>query len=368
MADERKRIRVLVVDDSAVMRKLIPNLLDRDKEIEVVGTAIDGDFAINKIEQLKPDVVTLDIEMPRMDGLSTLGQIVSKYSLPVVMLSSFTTRGASLTLRALEMGAVDFICKPDGVARIGEMAGELISKVKSAAQSRVFEAGVTPARPIAPKPLKRVERLGVASRATERLIAIGASSGGPHALRQLLPSIPADFPAGIVIVQHMPESFTAMLAKWLDELCELDVREAKTGDFAAPGRVLIAPGNLHLRVRRSALGAEVYLDRGQPVNGHMPSVDVLFKSVAEQFGAHSVGLILTGMGSDGARGIGDIKKAGGFTIAQDRESCVVFGMPKTAIELGHIDRVVALDAMASALFSAVGQTGGMEVIDYVGVK
>ena len=358
MRSDGRKIRVLVVDDSAVMRKMIPDLLDRDPDIEVVATAIDGDFAISKIDQLKPDVVTLDVDMPRMDGITTLSQIVRNHSIPVVMLSSLTTRGASLTMKALETGAVDFICKPKGITNVGEMAGELIAKVKQAAESKLVP--VAPPPPLRLEGKKRIQPRRPANGST-RLLAIGASSGGPHALRYLLPRIPADFAAGIVIVQHMPESFTAMLAKWLDEICEIEVREAQEGDIALPGRALIAPGNAHVEIHRRSYGPQVSLNKGELVNGHMPSVDVLFKSVAAEYGPDTTALIMTGMGSDGALGIGEIKDAGGHTIAQDKESCAIFGMPKAAIAKGFIDNVVPLSELASYLVMKVGRSACVEV-------
>src|SRR6185295_14810757 len=251
MLSEKRKIRVLVVDDSAVMRKMIPSLLEKDGELEVVATAIDGDFALNKIDQLKPDVVTLDIDMPRMDGLTALSHIVSKHNIPVIMLSSLTTRGAALTMKALEIGAVDFICKPKAIAQVGEMAGELVSKIKAAARHKMVPMNVTPA---VRRTTARKKPLAVPGLASGGIVAIGASSGGPHALRYMLPRIPADFGAGIVIVQHMPESFTAMFAQWLDEICEVEVREARDGDVISPGTVLIAPGNAHMRERKRING------------------------------------------------------------------------------------------------------------------
>ena len=353
-----KKIRVLVVDDSAVMRKLIPRLLEGDGEIEVVGTAIDGDFALNKIEQLKPDVITLDVDMPRMDGITALAEIVSKHRIPTVMLSSLTTRGASLTLKALEMGAVDFICKPRSSSRVEEMGGELIAKIKAAARSRP----VTHSEP----PLLRSQFKKRSSgpngySGAETIVAIGASSGGPHALRFLLPRIPADFGAGIVIVQHMPESFTAVMARWLDEICEIEVKEASEGDVVTPGRALLAPGNAHMRLKRTTLGGVIMLQHGTLVNGHMPSVEVLFNSVAREYGRNATGVILTGMGSDGAEAIGEIRKSGGLTLAQDRESCAVFGMPRAAIEKGNIDAIIPLTDLPSKLVSVVGRCGNLEV-------
>lgn len=344
-------IRVLVVDDSAVMRKLISNILDREAGIEVVATAIDGDFALNKIEQLKPDVITMDIDMPRMDGITALRHIVARHSIPVVMLSSLTTTGAAMTMQALEVGAVDFICKPASVADITDVGDELILKVKGAARVN------TSARRLAPSLGKRYwgDRMqGAEGVRSSRIIAIGASSGGPYALRSFLPQIPRGLDAGIVVVQHMPERFTTMLAHWLDEICEVRVKEANDGDIVAAGRVLIAPGGYHMSIKRKRFGAEVNLERGNPVNGHMPSVDVLFRSIAKEYGSDAIGIILTGMGHDGSVAIGEIKESGGKTIAQDEESCAVYGMPRLAVERGCVDSVLSLSEMAEYLVDEVG--------------
>lgn len=349
MLADGKKIRVLVVDDSAVMRKLITSLLEHDPEIEVVATAIDGSFAINKVDQLHPDVVTLDVDMPRVDGLTALKEIVARHTVPVVMLSSLTTRGARLALQALELGAMDFVCKPKAAAQIGEVAEELILKVKTAARSRQYAR-----KPATNGQLSRKTARVKAGKAPLRVIAIGASSGGPNALRQLLPKLPADFPVPILLVQHLPESFTGMFAKWLDERCEVSVKEARDGMLALPGTVVVAPGNAHLKVRRRPVGVEVVIENSRPVNGHMPSVDVLFRSVAREFGENGAGLLMTGMGSDGAEGIGELKSAGGHTMAQDKESCMIFGMPRVAISKGYIDQVLPLNDMASYLISAVG--------------
>jgi two-component system, chemotaxis family, protein-glutamate methylesterase/glutaminase len=357
MRAEKVKIRVLVVDDSAVMRKLIPGILERDGDIEVVATAIDGDFALNKIEQLKPDVVTLDLDMPRMDGLTTLRHIISRHGLPVVMLSSLTSQGAASTMKALEAGASDFVCKPKSVSQLGEMADELVAKVRAAALTNVpsFDEG-----PLLPCGKRRIRGGDYLGRPASQILAIGASSGGPHALRYLLPKIPSDFDAGIVIVQHLPESFTEMLAHWLDEICEVEVKEASAGDFVSPGRALIAPASMHMRVMRTASGGQIILERGALVNGHMPSVDVLFSSVAEQYGPHATGLILTGMGCDGADGLGEIKRAGGHTIAQDRESSSVFGMPRVATDRGFAQKVLGLTEMPFYLTGVVGHACRVE--------
>lgn len=359
MRSESKKIRVLVVDDSALMRKLISNLLARDPELEVIATAIDGCFALTKVEQLKPDVVTLDVDMPRMDGLTALAEMVTKHRTPVIMLSSLTTRGAALTMQALEKGALDFVCKPSGTARLPEMADELLSKIKAAARTNVLALS----RPIG-TPVRKKPSIGsqgrTPGRGQGRIIAIGASSGGPHALRHLLPRIPADIDAGIVIVQHMPENFTAMLAHWLNEICELEVKEAEPGDLALPGKALISPGSTHMKVRRTPAGCEVLLEGGDAVNGHKPSVDVLFRSVAKEYGALATGIILTGMGSDGAQGLGEIMSAGGHTVAQDKQSCAVYGMPRVAVERGYANKIVPLNEMAPYLSFRAGRIDALE--------
>jgi two-component system chemotaxis response regulator CheB len=357
MQVETNKVRVMVVDDSAVMRKLISNLLARDSEIEVIATAIDGDFALSKIDQLKPDVVTLDVEMPRMDGLTTLEHIVSKYRLPVVMLSSFTERGAAATMQALEMGAVDFVCKPKVASQIGNLADELISKVKAAARSDVAALNLRLGNPVSrkakpPPPVMPPDNA--------QILAIGASSGGPHALRYMLPRLPVDFAAPILIVQHLPEAFTRMLARWLDEMCAIEVKEAAAGELIMAGRAYIAPAKVHMKVKRVTGGAEIQLEHSAPVNGHMPSVDVLFNSVAESFGASATAVILTGMGSDGATGLGEVRKAGGHTVAQDEESCSVFGMPRVAIQRGGAKKVLALADIAPHLISRIGRSGFAE--------
>ena len=343
----KSRIRVLVVDDSALMRKLVSNLLEKDPEIQVIATAIDGLFALSKIENLKPDVVTLDVDMPRLDGLLALEQIVTRFSVPVVMLSALTRRGAQLAMKALEKGAVDIVGKPTNASQIGEVAAELVEKVKAASRRRQLTQNDDVA-------IYRNGKEEIAGREAVKLVAIGASSGGPHALRYLLPKLPADFPAGIVIVQHLPESFTSMFARWMDELCKIKVREARAGAMATRGCALIAPGNAHLKVKRRSAGAEAMLERGKAINGHKPSVDVLFQSVAREYGKAALAVIMTGMGGDGADGIGQIQRAGGLTIAQDEKSCMIFGMPKVAINKGYIKRVVPLEEMASYLIAAVG--------------
>src|SRR3954464_2240187 len=330
-------IRVLVVDDSALMRKLIPQILQKDASIQVIGTAMDGNFGLKKMGELKPEVVTLDLEMPGMGGLDMLKEIMRRYRLPVIVVSSHSTEGASVTLKALALGAFDFVAKPHDVwARMPEVASELISKIKAAAQS----AGVKVA-PVA-NALPRIEKsVANTKREPSRVVAIGVSTGGPNAIQFLLSQLPSDFPGSLLIVQHMPEGFTEMFARRLDEICRIPVKEAQSGDLLLAGRALICPGNRHMKMKRLPLGNVAVLGDEPKVNGHRPSVDVLFKSLAEEFGPSGIAVLMTGMGDDGAQGLGTVKAAGGVTIAQSEESCVVFGMPKAAIERGFVNRVVA---------------------------
>src|SRR5262249_42470947 len=340
-------VRVLVVDDSALMRKLIPQILESDDSIQVVGTAMDGNFGLKKIEELKPQVVTLDLEMPGMGGLDMLKEIMRRHRIPVIVVSSHTTRGASVTLQALALGAFDFVAKPSDVsARMQEIAQELISKIKAAAQSRGIAIRPEPEFPI-PRPRAK-GKAGSAAKAT-KIVAIGISTGGPQSLHFLLSQLPPDFAGRIVVVQHMPEGFTDMFAKRLDECCALNVKEAQSGDLLLAGRVLICPGSRHLKVKRMPLGGVAILSDDPRGKGHRPSSDVLFKSVAEEFGERAIGLLMTGMGEDGAQGLGLIKATGGLTIAQSERSCVVFGMPKAAIDRGYAMRVVDLEALANTL-------------------
>ena len=345
MKPDMKKVRVLVVDDSAVMRKMIPDMLEADPSIEVVGTAMDGTFCLKKIEELKPNVVTLDLQMPGMNGIDTLKEIMRWHPVPVIVVSSHSTEGASITLKALGLGAVDFVTKPQDASARKEMARELIAKIGAAADCKVVRPGTLRG---APAPAEKISA-GKAVPPPSKLVAIGISTGGPQALEFLLSQLPPDFPGAIVVVQHMPEGFTEMFARRLDELCPLRVKEAQSGDMLQAGRVLVCPGSRHIRVKRLAMGDLVMLNEEPRVNGHRPSVDVLFHSVAEEFGSHAVAVLMTGMGVDGAEGLGAVKKAGGMTIAQSEESCVVFGMPRVAIERGYAMRVVALDVLSSTL-------------------
>lgn len=347
-----ERIRVLVVDDSALMRKLIPSVLARDPSIEVVGTAMDGAFALKKIEELRPDVVTLDLEMPRMDGMETLRLIMRRAPLPVILFSTHSKEGAYTTLKALALGAVDFVAKPVDAAsgHLEQIAGILIDKIKVA--KRVVGKKLPPA--VLPEEPPRQKKSRRANLPPNRIIAIGISTGGPNALQFVLSQIPADFPSTFVVVQHMPEGFTEMFAKRLDECCPLEVQEARSGDLLVAGRVLICPGNRHMMVRRMPRGDMAVLSDGLPVNGHRPSADVLFHSVAQEFGPTAVGILMTGMGDDGSEGLGAVKAAGGTTIAQSEDSCVVSGMPRAAILKGYAQKILGLDSLASFLISQYG--------------
>ncbi|MGH9513375.1 MAG: protein-glutamate methylesterase/protein-glutamine glutaminase [Terriglobales bacterium] len=338
-------VRVLVVDDSALMRKLIPQIIETDSSIQVVGTAMDGNFGLKKLEELKPQVVTLDLEMPGMGGLEMLKEIMKRFRVPVVVVSSHSTAGASVTLKALSMGAFDFVAKPRDVsARMPEIARDLISKIKAAAESRGVYI------PVLAGTLQAGQKLAPDSkRQPTRFVAIGVSTGGPQALQYLLAQLSPDCPGAFVVVQHMPEGFTEMFARRLDENCRIKVKEAQSGDLLLPGRVLICPGNRHIRMKRMPLGNIVVLSDEARVNGHRPSVDVLFQSLAEDFADRGTAVLMTGMGDDGAEGMGMVKAAGGMTIAQSEGSCVVFGMPKAAVERGYAVRVVELEALAETL-------------------
>jgi two-component system, chemotaxis family, protein-glutamate methylesterase/glutaminase len=338
-----RKIRVLVVDDSAVFRRLLTDLLSRDPALEVVGTAADGYIAQRKVIALRPDVVTLDVVMPRVDGLTLLDHLMRVGPLPVVMISGITAEACDVTLQALERGAVDFICKPQGdiTTWLATAAGEIAETVKDAANARL--------RPLPLPARARPATRGASSvGAAPAIVAIGASTGGTEAIAELLMELPADAP-GMVIVQHMPREFTRRFAERCNVQTAVRVKEAEAGDEIVPGLALIAPGGLHLRVRRSGRRYEVALDEQPPVNRHRPSVDVLFETVAQAAGPRAVGVLLTGMGSDGARGLLAMRRAGARTIAQDEKSCVVFGMPREAIGLGAAEVVLPLGRIARGL-------------------
>lgn len=341
------KTRVLIVDDSAVVRQVFARELAKDPEIEVVGTAPDPFVARDLIVQLKPDVITLDIEMPRMDGLTFLRKLMHYYPLPVVVVSSLAPASSALALEALDVGAVEVMCKPSAAYSVGDMVVALIDKVKAAAcadvrgrlQRRQRHSGpATPLQPLA--------------RTTNQLVAIGASTGGTVAIEHILAVMPPDAP-GIVITQHMPELFTKSFADRLDGLCRIKVKEAQDGDSVVPGVALIAPGNQHMLLQRSGARYFVNIKFGPLVNRHRPSVEVMFNSVARAAGRNALGVILTGMGGDGAKGLLQMREAGAATIAQDEASCVVFGMPKVAIDLGAVERVLPLDRIPGAILDSV---------------
>ena len=335
---ERQRIKVLIVDDSAIVRKVFTEALSKDPEIEVVGSAPDPFVARDKIVQLKPDVITLDIEMPRMDGLTFLKKLMQYYPLPVIVVSSLTPQGSKMAVEALESGAIEVLAKADSAYSVGDMSLQLIEKIRLAARANIHRTRSKPA----PPPLMRGAENGALSQTTQKVIAIGASTGGTEAIKEVLMQMPPNIP-GIVIVQHMPAYFTQSFAERLDSLCGIRVREAKDGDGVMNGQALIAPGNFHMVLKRSGARYFVNIKEGPMVHHQRPAVDVLFNSVAQHAGANAVGVILTGMGSDGAEGMLRMKEAGARTIAQDEASCVVFGMPKEAIRLGAAEWIGSLE-------------------------
>ncbi|WP_276327707.1 protein-glutamate methylesterase/protein-glutamine glutaminase [Kiloniella majae] len=343
-------VKVLVVDDSALMRELLTALLSQDPTIEVVGSATDPYQARQMIKQLLPDVITLDIEMPRMDGLSFLEKIMTLRPMPVVMVSSLTQQGAEATLNALELGAVDFFPKPklDMKRGIEQRADELIHKVKTAALAKVKTLEREPEAQLALNPLSNIK-----FSTTEKVIVIGASTGGVEALRVVIKNLPANSPA-VLVTQHMPEKFTKTFAERLNKISAVSVSEAKHGERVLPGHVYIAPGGKHLKLHRSGANYLCQLTDEEAVSGHKPSVDVLFRSTCEAAGKNAIGVILTGMGKDGAAGMLELQKVGAKTFGQDEASCVVYGMPKAAYEIGAVEHQVPLKKMAEAMLSACG--------------
>ena len=350
------KIRVLIIDDSALMRQVLASLLSKDPGIEVIGSAPDPFIAREKIKALNPDVITLDVEMPKMDGLTFLEKLMRGHPMPVVMVSSLTEAGCETTLRALELGAVDFITKPKIDLREGmeEVAQDLIAKVKAAAQAKVRGKGVGGsgvAAPRTPYPVPLTSSTAMI-KTTDTIIAIGSSTGGTEAVKDVLMALPPNTPP-ILITQHMPERFTKTWADRMNALCRLTVKEAEDGDSVLPGHALVAPGGYHMALVRSGARYSVRINQDPPVNRHRPSVDVLFDSVAQYAGANTIGVILTGMGGDGAKGMLAMKQAGAYTIAQDEASCVVFGMPKEAIKLGGVDKVLPLSEVPDAIVAYV---------------
>jgi two-component system chemotaxis response regulator CheB len=336
-------IRVLVVDDSAVVRKVLTQELSKYDGVEVVGSAMDPYVARQKIVELEPDVLTLDIEMPRMDGLSFLEVLMEHYPLPVVIVSSLAPANSETAIRALQLGAVEVVAKPGGTFSVPEVGQRLVHAIRSAAQARVRARvmGVTP-----------VAQLQRGLRTSHKILAVGASTGGTQAIETVLRGLPGTSP-GTVIVQHMPPGFTASFAGRLNQVCEMEVREARDGDAVVPGMALLAPGGYHMVLQRSGARYLVQVKDGPPVHHQRPAVDVLFGSVARQAGKNAVGVLLTGMGADGARGLLEMRERGAHTIAEDEKTCVVFGMPREAIKLGAVDKVVPLGDIAQAVADAL---------------
>lgn len=347
------KIKVLIVDDSAVVRQTLQEIISSDSRFEVIATASDPFIAVNKIEEEVPDVITLDVEMPRMDGITFLQKIMSQHPIPVVICSSLSEKGSETALRALEYGAVEIIQKPKLGAKqfLQESAIHICDVIKAASLVNVKKISVRRTE-VQPKLSADVIIPKLTSKAmvqtTEKVIVVGASTGGTEALKVFLETMPLDTP-GIVIVQHMPENFTSAFSKRLDGLCRISVKEAEDGDTIIRGRALIAPGNKHMLLKRSGARYYVEIKEGPLVSRHRPSVDVLFRSAARYAGKNAIGVIMTGMGDDGAKGMREMKDAGAYTIAQDEKSCVVFGMPHEAIKLGGVDKVLSLENIAGTV-------------------
>lgn len=356
----REKIKVLIVDDSAVVREMLSGIINSDPNMEVVGTASDPYFARDKIKKLDPDVLTLDVEMPRMDGLSFLRKLMQAHPMPVIMVSSKTQGNCRATIQALELGAVDFIAKPvlSGTKGLQSIRELILTKIRTATQARVKRRSVTPPSLVSTPSysadviLKR-EKILNPNIKKPPIIVMGASTGGTLAIETILKSLQTPV-CGIAIVQHMPADFTQAFASRVNELCKIQVREARDGDHLEDNLALIAPGGKHMILKRNSRGYLVQIKDGQLVNRHKPSVDVLFRSAANSAGPGAIGVILTGMGDDGAMGLTEMHQAGAYTIAQDEKSCVVFGMPKSAIKKGGVDAVVPLHRIQNTIVSRLG--------------
>jgi two-component system chemotaxis response regulator CheB len=349
---ERKRIKVLIIDDSALVRTMLTKILGADPTLEVVGTAPDAYVAREKIKLLNPDVLTLDVEMPRMDGLQFLRNLMRLRPMPVVMCSSLTQRGADVTLAALELGAIDFVAKPkvDVAHGLEQYADELIKKVHVASTARVRPLGSRPPPTTASGILRRAAPPELRYRTTDQIIAIGASTGGTEAIRVVLSAMPPNAP-GIVITQHIPRAFSGQFAARMDACSQLSVKQAEDGDLIQPGHAYIAPGDEHLLIVRDGARYRCRLSSDDPVNHHRPSVDVMFHSIAENVGRNAMGVILTGMGADGSRGLREMHERGSYTLAQDEKTSVVWGMPGASVAIDAVDRVLPIDEIANALLS-----------------
>lgn len=358
-----KKTRVLIVDDSAFMRKVISDIIAREFDLEVIGTARNGQEALDRISDLKPDVVTMDVEMPVMDGLQALEKIMRTDPLPVVMLSSLTQAGADLTMRALQLGAVDFIPKPSGTISldIEKVAGDIVKQIRLAAGVRVNLTRLTAAAAnyvkTEIKPAAPVPKPPMSGGLLDKLVVLGTSTGGPKALHEVIPNLPGNLGAGVLVVQHMPPGFTKSLAERLNSMSAVTVKEAEHGETVQTNCVYIAPGDYHLKVKRITEGngkkLTVNLTKDPLESGHRPSVDAMFESAVAEYWAPMVGVIMTGMGQDGARGVIGIKQKGGRVIAEDKSTCIVYGMPKAVVEAGNADRVVPLQQIAGEIVKAL---------------
>ena len=353
-------IKVLIIDDSALIRKLLTEIIGSQDDMQVVGCAPDPYVARDLIKQLGPDVLTLDVEMPRMDGLEFLEKLMRLRPMPVIMISSLTEQGSDITFRALELGAVDFVTKPKlGISGgLQEYTDEIAEKIRAAAQARIRRAPAAP-RPVEPRydagaVLPLVSKSHFTT--TEKIICIGASTGGTEALREVLQRMPPDAP-GIVVTQHMPPGFTRSFAERLNRLCAMQVKEAEGGERVLPGHVFIAPGDAHLLLKRSGANYMTELSEAPPVNRHRPAVDVLFRSAANSAGSNALAVILTGMGKDGAQGMLEMQRSGSYTIAQNEATCAVYGMPREAVEIGAVDTILPLEQIAEHLLGKLRQRG-----------
>jgi two-component system, chemotaxis family, protein-glutamate methylesterase/glutaminase len=361
----KPKIKVLVIDDSALVRQILVEIMKSARDIEVVGTASDPFIARERIKELNPDVLTLDVEMPRMDGLTFLANLMRLRPMPVVMISSLTERGADTTLRALELGAVDFVSKPklDVAGTLSDFSEEILTKIRTAAVARVVARTTAGPVPVAPKhSADAILPAGAARRflrTSNRVIAIGASTGGTEAIKAVLTGLPADCPA-IVISQHIPAAFSAPFTQRMNSLAAMAVCEPIDGQHIKPGHVYIAPGGRHLLVERDGAHYICRLNDGPPVNRHCPSVDVLFRSMAQNVGPNGVGVILTGMGDDGARGLKEMRDSGATTIAQDETTSVVWGMPGAAVRLGGVTEVIPLEKIAGAIMRLADEAGSQD--------
>jgi two-component system chemotaxis response regulator CheB len=357
------KTKVVVVDDSALVRSILTEIINRQADMECIGAAADPLVAREMIRNLNPDVITLDVEMPRMDGLDFLSRLMRLRPMPVVMVSTLTERGAEVTLKALELGAIDFVAKPKiGVADgIRQLAQDITDKIRIAAKAHVRRAPPPPAPgAAAPAPVKAVTMASLGRASTEKIIFIGASTGGTEATKDVLVNLPADSPA-VVITQHMPPGFTKSYAARLDGLCKIRVKEAQDGERILPGHGYIAPGGMHLSVERSGANYIARVQDGEPINRHKPSVEALFLSAAKVVGPNAIGIMLTGMGADGAKAMKVMKDAGAYNYCQDEASCVVFGMPREAIAAGAADEVLPLNQIATKVLERLRATSGISL-------